>query len=499
MQRLAACLLSLSFIIFAGPMSAADKPPTLSLDRFLETSIRSNHQIRVLRQQYREQRFSAGRTRALRDLTLSIASSYTWKDPLENFGQPIGKKYSMFSFSTSLAKKFPNLAGIMAQLEAGYSGTSFDYIDQSSGMTFPSKQNIPSLSLSITLPLLANSLGSADRATLDSVGLTLRILQKTELEAYESFLGQLYKAYYDWALLEEKTGIYRGFQQRALALLGQTLRKQKVGLADWADVHLTRQNYQRYQALYLATKLQAEQSYLNMVAYMQGKPLDSKAMAAQVESAWQPDLDFKPKQEPQTPVQDFKQLRTVQLAELAVEQAKKAYQAAANLALPDLNLILSGTKESSGDDFSSSFGSFNRDQFYLGLEFKLPLPNTDKGGNAASKKAAFQKTLRDYKNSLVSITYALKNLGLGIQVMTKVVEVNQASVVTSQARVAAMIRKYNQGRATLYNVTDARDAFANARINFLDQSVALKKLIIDYHGLTDALFDKHKKLFEFKD
>ncbi|MCK5267879.1 MAG: TolC family protein [Spirochaetes bacterium] len=465
--------------------------PVLSIGDFIKKSVFNNPFVKKVKSELREGRFSAKRALAIRDFMLTIAPSYTWADPLENSGMSVGSRYSKYDLTASLTKKFPSFLGLSTKVELGYSKTSFVPVSSSDVTSYK-----PYLGFSITMPLLSNFLGKADNNTLKNMSLSIKILEKSEKEAYEAFLMDLYYQYYDWALLVEKTSIYKGFMKRSAVTLGQVIRKRNVGLSDWADVHLVRQGYLRYKAQYLSAEMSADNQYLKILSMMKGVHLKKAQRKKNIDVNLRPHLSFNIKNDKSIGLSDkLENLRPVQIARIQYEQAKVNFDSAKSFAKPSLDFILSGSKGGSGSSFGSSFDSFDRDQFYTGFELGIPLQNTDKKNEKHSKKAGKVRAKKNYQENLIKISYTLKNLRYSIVTLKKILKVNADVVKTSQYRVGAVLRKYYQGRVDLLRVTDARDSYANARISYLEQSVILKKMMIEYKALTDKLFDVHRKLF----
>ncbi len=80
--------------------------------------------------------------------------------------------------------------------------------------------------------------------------------------------------------------------------------------------------------------------------------------------------------------------------------------------------------------------------------------------------------------------------------MKNILSVNKNVVAAWQSRVTAVSEQYSQGRASLKQVADARDMYANTRISFLEQSIQLKKMLLEYEAMSDSLYDRHKNLFQ---
>lgn len=471
----------LPVLIAAGTASAA--PQTITLKEYIGKALQNNPALRRIRADYASQAHSAQRAAALADLLFSVSGSYNYQDPVSSGGSTTGSKRTDYTLSSSLSKKFPSLLGMQATAGLGYNAARGYSASSSTGI----QVNEPTISLSLTLPLLRNALGNTDRNTIKSMHLSVKILEKSKRKAVELLIQKLYGAYLDWALLEEKADIYLGFENRARTLYAQVLRKRRFRVADAADVHLANQNFLQYKALRISTELQAKRQYLNAATLLTGKPMVTKA-AGDITPQWKPELEFDDTIVPVKHDIGVDTLASVQIARLELERAKATESGAASDARPDLNFVLEGSKGSSGTDFFGSFGDFSRNELYAGLEFSLSLQNTDRGQAHQAAKQALTKQQALFREILISQAHALRELSYALRTSKQVVALRKAAATASALRAAAQARKYMQGRLTLDRVTDARDAWARARMEYLNASSAYKKLAVEYAVLSDSLY-----------
>lgn len=456
--------------------------PLLSMQAFIRTAVANSPSLAALRYGYRENISQAKRIKAIKDIMLEAKANYSAAKMLTSDGMPTGTtNVSAFGTELSLGKKFPGLLGMRAGLSLSFNRSSFD-----KGAPFiGAKSTTPVVGLQLTFPLLRNMFGELDRNKLKDSSLKIKMVKKMEKEAVEEFVQSLVNAYIDWSLLSRKTAIYRGITARAYGLYAQTLRKRRVGLADWSDVYLVNANYLRYRSLLLSAQLQEEQQYINLIAMMQGKR-PGKKIPGKITIRYRAEK-IVPKI--QMKKIELNKLRTIQLAALSYKQSVLSHQIARSDQKPSLNLILSGGANGNTTEFggTSSETKFPQGQFYAGLEFSMFLQNRDKKNETASKKAARNKAAMDYRNALKETSYALTNLKNSITRMVQLHKLSKTMAAVNRNRGYYMLRKYTQGRVALSQVTDARDGYANAVISQLEQEASLQKLYLSYLALTDDL------------
>jgi outer membrane protein len=411
-------------------------------------------------------------------LYLSAAASSAWIDNVYSGNTLSGRDQRTLSFSTSLAKRFPALGGVDAKLAFSHGALTRENGDGSAYASYT-----PALSLSLSLPLLRNFLGRADRSRLEQARLAVKIADLSEEEAYKTLIHSLSGAYLHWALAERRVAVYRDIQGRAAALADQTLRRFRLGVADQADLALANQNHLSYKARWLTSRDAAFSRYLDVLALM-GLPIPEDAVPEV--RAWSPVLDWETL--PAVPeMRRLDELRVVQLAGLFVEEARQADRYAFSEALPELNLVTRGGLAGSREALPAIPGELDMRSFHAGLEFSVPLPGTDDRQVARAAAQALRATEARYAETRLAAAATLRRIAAGLATAREGFAVRKSVIEASQTRLTAILQKYQQGRVTLSQVTDARDALANAELARLEQSLELHLLDLEYAALTDAL------------
>ncbi len=459
------------------------KAQKLSLKEFINLSLKNNPRIAKIEQDFKSQKYSLKTIEAMKDWVLSLAPSFTYIDPLSNNGTVMGSDNTIFSLSASLSKKFPELLGMSGQVGLDYSKSSYTSAITSNNVNSLS----PSISLSVTIPLLSNFLGKADQMTLKNGILNQKVLENSKTESYESYIVELHQSYCNWKLLNIKKILYRGFKNRAATLLNQTSKKKRVGLADAADLHLARQNFLRYKALYEQTAIELISKEKDILTSITGKPINGKSKLN-----YSPSEVFKVQKTEFTDI-DLTKIRSVVMAKLQLASRKNDYLNAKSESKPDLNFMLSYKKGGTGTDLSSALNPLDENQVYAGFEFTLSLQNSQKKYNLKSKDAGFKKAINVYADTLNAISLSLQQLENTVKKQIAVVKLYKSIENTSRYRVAATLKKYRQGRTTLQAVADARNSYADAKINYLTLLVTVNNFYVDYLSLADRLYVSYAK------
>jgi outer membrane protein TolC len=132
-------------------------------------------------------------------------------------------------------------------------------------------------------------------------------------------------------------------------------------------------------------------------------------------------------------------------------------------------------------------GPLDRSQYHAGLEFRLPLPNRDAGGDAKAKEAAFAAARSRRSETVLAVANARRSFSSSLPRLREALGISRLSVRTASLRLGAVLEKYGQGRAELFHVIDARDTLAAARIGELEAEAVLARLVLEELALSDRL------------
>jgi outer membrane protein TolC len=493
-------------ILFPAGGMWANTPRQLSLREFVERALANHPEYSRLKSSYREQRSLAQRSLSLKQLLLSIESGYTFTDPPS--GNSSASQNSRFTVDAALSRRFPELAGINAQLSMGNRS-----LHDSSAMQTTTHN--PIIGLRLSLPLLRNILGQADRATLEQVNLTMRLIDQSEDEAYKLLVQRLSNLYYTWTLAVERAAIFDGFQARATQYLNQVLQRFNSGIADQADLALARQNRISYQTSWLGAQDAAAEQYRLVLAQIQGtnfRPEYNVTATAQDAVLYLPNTGFPALRADAFSIlplgafaitntdahggDEFDEneiidgLRIIRIARLNLEYARRETLIAHNRARPNLDFILSAEKSAREETLGSALGSMDGSTFFAGLAFSVPLQNSSEKHASEAASAAFAKQRLDFENTRISTRNALQQYVIALHSARRIVELSRENVQAAATRVNAVHTRFQQGRSTLNNLTDAQDAWARARITALDALHTLRRLELEYSAITDRLSEE---------
>ena len=475
--------ITITALICAVSLSAApaEKKTALSLEKFITTAMAVNPSIRKIRENYNNSRSITAKTASIKDIMLTAGTSWSWYNKVFSSGALISKNQNEWSVYATIAKKFPKLLGMDASLAFANNSvlsTATDGTDSNS--------HTPSLTLTVTIPLLKNFLGKVDNNSLKKMKLALQMADRYEMEAVEALLVTLKSTYIDWALAVQKVSIYRGLVQRSRLLLNQTTRKRRMGIADIADLALARQNWLTYRAQLLSAQADSSSAYHTLLSYMVGKPQKT------VTRKYIPVLNWDKNSIINSDCK-LSDLRVIQISRLSLEDTRLSVDSANSSLKPDLNFIFKGGTGSSKTGLGTALSSVDQNNLYGGLEFSMPLQNTEQKNAKKAAIAAYKMQLANYQSLRISMGYDLKKLIDSYKKGKKTLQMQKQVVYYSLIRINAIYKKYRQGRVTLDKVIDARDSYATQQISYIEKSAALKKVALEFNSQADRLYSKYMK------
>ncbi|HPH02517.1 MAG TPA: TolC family protein [Spirochaetota bacterium] len=458
----------------------------LSLQTFVERALENHPAMGKLRETWREQRNLAMKTLAIQELLLTASTGLTLTDPVYSGGAISANQSTRWTMESGLTKTFPDLGGLTAGVSLGHGTTSTSDTDGSSTTVAT-----PWVGLSLSIPLIRNALGSADRASLKKMQLGLSIIDRSEEEAVELLIQSLAQEYYAWALASEKAAMYQGFFERAGQYYNQVLRRANLGIADQSDIMLARQNWLGYQSSLLSANQTANELGLGILARIGVRPDGN----TNIRFLHTPDTSL-PALKPDAlvlsvsktgPTNSISGFRIVQIARLSLEQAREEAGIARDAVLPDLTLSIKGTKTASDSSLDRAFSSMAGNTFFAGLVFSMPLQHSSDEYSAEAAKNALARRTKEYESVVLDAGTALSRYRLAINTWRQLEKIAEDTSAAAAGRVAAVYTRYSQGRATLNNLTDAQDAWARTKLQALETRYTLRRLELEFASLTDRL------------
>jgi outer membrane protein TolC len=339
----------------------------------------------------------------------------------------------------------------------------------------------PQFYFQLSQPLLRNWFGILDRFPIKQTEFNRVITEETINESIENIIINLYQIYFEWYSVYHQYRIFVENVNNSEKLLKQLKEKQKVGLVEQTDID---------QALMMNIEFKKTRDILEVNI----NRLTKKILYWMYGSIVIPtDAVYVPEEElflPPIPDGNFtssmsRQMRILEIAkqllEFQLEKEKNEY-------LPDLNLVFQYSFANVAADPAEVFILSNfTHNFYVGVEFSLPIGEDLSKGKVKETKAKLQKWVKDVENFERNYNQSLVDLKDMMSVYQKALEYDDLLIQTAISRINGEKKKYEQGRSDLYFVIQNETTLVNYKLTKLKDYVELCKLRLQLLGLIDKL------------
>ncbi len=339
----------------------------------------------------------------------------------------------------------------------------------------------PEFYFQLSQPLLRNWFGILDRFPIKQAEFNRMITEETINESIENIIMNLYLIYFEWYSVYHQYQIFVENVKNSDKMLKQLKEKQKYGLVEQTDID---------QALMVNIEFKKTRDILEVNI----KRLTKKIlywMYGSIVIPW--DAVFIPESElflPPIPAGNFpssmsRQMRILEMAKGLLEfQLKKEK----NEYLPDLNLVFQYSFANTSADPNNVFVLSNfTHNFYVGVEFSMPIGEDLSKGKVKETKAKLQKWVKDVENFERNYNQAMVDLNDMMSVYQKALEYDDLLIKTAISRINGEKKKYEQGRSDLYFVIQTEITLVNYKLTKLKDYVELNKLRLQFLGLIDQL------------
>jgi len=446
----------------------------ITLDQYLD-------RIRVAHPFFNKEKLSADiereRQRGLlgsQDWVLKLSPSYnhTEGNPQSAFSP---RKSDNFTFDSSIGREYWENGG---RLTLGY---DYGYSEQTfSSLADALQQHSNGLTVQYKLPILKNKGGVLSRLDYELQGFNIDVVEINAQENQENFLAQIAERYIDWVLESERLRISESRLHLAEQEYKLIRKKLHAGLSARVD------------------ELRAKDAVINAEqALLKAR---SDWMAVKVELAAQADYSDLLES---MPVFDLYQIKKIPLEKDALEELRSYSRLLKSIDLqlerlskqqhgfeeqkkPDLDVVLGGGLRSEDRRFSDA-STFDKPQYFVGLEFRYPLGQTSARSNV-SRALIQRRQLQEERASIVRQLKAdVRAVLVQLVEINKILSLNQRQITVARQKTGEEWKRYNQGRSELTFVIQSRDNERNSQLSYAANAAFYQKLLLRYRALTDRL------------
>ncbi|MEJ5362528.1 MAG: TolC family protein [Spirochaetota bacterium] len=334
----------------------------------------------------------------------------------------------------------------------------------------------PSITATITQPLLKNAFGIIDRYGKNSAAMKLEIQKLQQLQDDQSVLNYYKKLYFSWVLYKQALDIWQESISNARSLVDSVQRKARAGLAENDDVQRAASSLLSYEAQYKQYEITYKSICDELSLYC------DKSIVPQINDM---NIMFDSIVSARFTEVPFEQTRSWLIVKKNMDVMQYTIKVADNSTLPQMNLILSASRKNYSDQHREALSKLPDTDYSVGVEFSYPLGNHDADAQ-----------LKDYELSLKELEYNLlitqnsyyKSLRAIIQSLNGYKEL----IATHNKNLQALIsqrkteqKKYEQARLDLQYLINTENSIAMEKLTLLQLKVGLVSYYIDYKDLTE--------------
>ena len=326
-------------------------------------------------------------------------------------------------------------------------------------------------------PLLKNLGGTIAKTAYDLAGYSVKIAKLQSEEAKENFLLQQLFLFLDWALFEEE---YKITNNRLLLLKNElkvTKRKYKASFLAKVDLISQQAAVSNLELALLSQKSELADVREQLAALFQDKSfLDSKIPEINFYH-----LDFSIEKNLENYLKENSRiLKMIDYQRQQNQRQQKTYQ---NQKKIQLDLALSASQFDEKTDTNSGTSS----NYEVGLQFSLPLGNSQAKNQLASSLLELQQINYSYDSELRTLLAGLKGLETRLNILTETLALNTNQISLATQRTKEETRRYRQGHGSSSLVLQAQDDEQSAKISYAQIAASYHKIALQYKALLDKL------------
>lgn len=334
----------------------------------------------------------------------------------------------------------------------------------------------PSITATITQPLLKNAFGIIDRYEKNNAAKKLEIQKLQQLQDDNSVLNYYKKLYFNWVLYKQALEIWQESIANARALVDSVQRKAKAGLAENDDVQRALSSLLSYQAQYKQYEI-TYKSLCDELSLYFDKPITPQIqdMNAMFESIVSTDFTEVP----------FEQTRSYLIVKKNMDSMQYSIDVAGNSTLPQMNLIVSASRKNYSDTQREAISTLPDTDYSVGVEFSYPLGNHD----AEAQLKYYELSLKELEHTL---QLTQNNYYKSLRALVQSLNGYKELIATRNKNLQALIsqrqterKKYEQARLDLQYLINTENSIAMEKLTLLQLQAGLIGFYIDYKDLTE--------------
>jgi outer membrane protein TolC len=336
------------------------------------------------------------------------------------------------------------------------------------------------IGVSYTHPLLQNAKGTLDRLSYELSDYTIEFTKARSIENQEDFLLEIAFGFLDWIYLSEVIRISEERLKLAQEQKDQTEKKFRSNLVDKVDV-LRAEDAVRI----------AEQALLKTESLWKAKQAELAVLAGSEELyKKEPAFDLYSVEKLPGIEESSERLQTqsriLNTFDILKDQLSYTRVGLVEQKRPGLNLTVAGGLYGRDDKFGKSLEIYKPDAS-ISLVYFTTLEHRTVKAEIERVDLQIEQLENDKRNIETSLEALMRNLLIQITESVKILELNQAQIISAAEKTEEELKLYNQGRGQLTFVIQSRDNEENAKLTYAENAASYQALILQYRSLMDEL------------
>ena len=451
-------LLSFLAIILYVPVRHASAQE-LSLDNFITSMLKNNPGVQKI---LSEKDIAAGARDAshgINDAILDSSLNLSHTEPDKTTGaEPTSSDNVNFNISYN---RLYSSTG--TRLTLSYNNLHTDQVPASSAAGDSYYQ--PSFTVKLTQPLLKNAGGIQDKLNIKLQKLNYALSELSSMETLESYITQLASLYIDWYLASRELKISRDVYFQALEQEKLTRTKVKRQVTEPHELLRAQEIREDYFSRWQQAKGRYNGLRYQIIAQMNN---NKSFVNNNIHPVNQGDSDIlSPDNHPfrtMKYLEDSSRLKSI--LNIIKNQQIALLDAKDNARLSDLNLSVGYTQHGINNSFSDSHTkSFNKDNYFIMLEYKHILNNHQANGNFRLQMA--KKRQIEYENSqkLIDARSRLANLQIQMQQLKIALKAIDKKILLGSRKIDKEKYLYKIGKLDLFELLKDYTSHLESRLN----------------------------------
>jgi outer membrane protein TolC len=466
----------ITVIAFSNQVCAQENVSVISYEQFIATITQKLPDIKINALKVQKAYNEVEKAKSIDDTNLTAKGQYA-RQKMYTTGKSLYEpdyKQSYYGY-TGIEQTLPS-TGTRVSLGLEYNSSSI-----TGNLTIPPQaytvdEYRPSITATITQPLLKNAFGIIDRYGKNSAAMKLEIQKIQQLQDDQSVLNYYKKLYFNWILYKQALDIWQESIANARSLVDSVQHKAKAGLAENDDVQRAVSSFLSYQAQYKQYEIAYKSICDELSLYF------DKSVAPRINDM---NIMFDSIVSEEYAEVPFEQTRSWLIVKKNMDVMQYTIKVADNSTLPQMNLILSASRKNYSDQQREALSKLPDTDYSVGVEFSYPLGNH----NADAQLKDYELSLKELENNLL-ITHNsyYKSLRSIIQSLNGYKEL----IATHSKNLQALIsqrqteqKKYEQARLDLQYLINTENSIAMEKLTLLQLKVGLVGYYIDYKDLTE--------------